>query len=171
MISPVSASSLAAYSPSAALQTGTAARTRASATAAASQAELSQEQQQQIQQLEKTDKEVKAHEAAHLAAAGGLATGGATFKYDTGPDGKRYAVSGEVQISISEGRTPAETIARAEQVRRAALAPANPSAQDQNVAAQAAQMEQRARAELVAASFQTTGDTSKSKGSVIDTQA
>jgi len=152
-------------------QNGAAGTTRASASASAGQAEFSQAQLQQIQELEKADKEVKAHEAAHLAAAGGLATGGATFKYDTGPDGKRYAVAGEVQISMSEGRTPAETIAKAEQVRRAALAPANPSAQDQSVAAEAAQMEQRARAELIAASFQTTSHTGKSKGSVIDTQA
>ncbi len=97
--------------------------------------------------------------------------GGATFKYETGPDGKRYAVAGEVQISISEGRTPAETIARAEQVRRAALAPANPSGQDQNVAAQASQMEARARAELIAASFKNTGHSNASMGKVIDTQA
>ena len=57
-------------------------------------------------------------------------------------------MSGEVQIALREGGSPEETIALAQRARRAALAPAKPSAQDRSVAAQAAQMEARARAEL-----------------------
>lgn len=44
---------------------------------------------------------MRAHEQAHKTAAGGLAQGGATFEYQTGPDGKQYAVSGEVKIDTS----------------------------------------------------------------------
>ena len=101
-----------------------------------------------ISELASTDREVRAHEAAHLASAGGLAQGGATFETVRGPDGRSYAVGGEVSIDISPGRTPEETIAKAQQIRSAALAPADPSAQDFRVAAQAAQMAQQAQQEL-----------------------
>ena len=68
---------------------------------------------------------MRAHEAARRAAAGGLG-GAASFSYETGPDGKRYAVGGEVPVSLRSGRTPEETIANAQTVRSAALAPADP---------------------------------------------
>ena len=89
---------------------------------------------------------MRAHEAAHQAAAGGLG-GAASFTYATGPDGRRYAVGGEVPVSLRSGHTPQETIANAQAVRSAALAPADPSAQDLAVAAQATQMEAEARQE------------------------
>ena len=43
---------------------------------------------------------------------------------------------------------PEATIDKAQQIRKAAMAPAQPSAQDQRVAAAATQMEAQARAEL-----------------------
>lgn len=111
--------------------------------------ELSESEEKRVQELKKIDREVRTHEQAHLAAAGGLARGGATFIYTKGPDGKRYATGGEVNIEISpvEGN-PKETIRRMQQVRKAALAPANPSSQDRSVAAQASREEAKARAEL-----------------------
>ena len=90
-----------------------------------------------LEQLEKADTEVRAHEAAHLAVAGSLARGGANFEFKTGPDGKRYAVAGEVAIDTSKGDTPEETLSKMRTVRAAALAPADPSPQDRKVAAQA----------------------------------
>lgn len=104
--------------------------------------------QKQIDELKKIDSHVRAHERAHLAAAGGLATGGASFSYRTGPDGKQYAVGGEVSIDVSPGRTPQETISKAERVQAAALAPSDPSAQDRSVASRAAQMKLQAQQEL-----------------------
>ena len=100
-----------------------------------------------MSKLAARDTAVRAHEAAHQAAAGGLG-GAASFSYETGPDGKRYAVGGEVPVSLRPGRTPQETIANAQTVRSAALAPADPSAQDLAVAAQASQMEAQARQEI-----------------------
>lgn len=116
---------------------------------ASSETELTDEEQKQVEQLKQRDREVRQHEQAHLAAAGGNAIGGPTFEYQTGPDGKRYAVGGEVQIDTSpvEG-DPEATIAKMQQIRAAALAPANPSAQDRQVAAQAAAEARDARAEL-----------------------
>ena len=95
------------------------------------------------------DREVRLHEAQHQAAAGVLAVGGPQFTYQTGPDGKLYAVGGEVKLSFASGQTPEETISRAAQMRAAATAPANPSGQDLAVAAQAAAMETQARQKLL----------------------
>jgi len=63
--------------------------------------ELSESDLKVISELKQRDAEVKAHEAAHLTAAGGIATGGASFEYQQGPDGVRYAVGGEVNIDTS----------------------------------------------------------------------
>ncbi len=109
--------------------------------------ELGPEQKRKIAQLKKQDQEVKEHERAHLAAGGGLVRGGASYTYTRGPDGRMYAVSGEVQIDVSPEQTPEATIRKMEQVRRAALAPKDPSPTDRAVAARAAQIEARARME------------------------
>ena len=104
----------------------------------------------QIQSLRVRDREVRAHEHAHLAAAGGLAKGGASFQTVKGPDGRLYAVGGEVQIDTSPvAGDPQATVSKAQRIRRAALAPAEPSRQDRRVAARASVMEREARVEIV----------------------
>lgn len=102
-----------------------------------------------IQQLKARDREVRLHEAAH-AAVGGRYAGAPKFQYERGPDGVNYAVSGEVSISVSPAATPEETIEKARQIRAAATAPAEPSAQDRAVAAEASRMEAEARSEIQA---------------------
>lgn len=110
---------------------------------------LSEDEQREVAELAKRDREVRSHEQAHMAAAGSLAKGGPTYEYKRGPDGKQYATSGEVQIdSQPTSGNPEAAIAKAQQIRRAALAPADPSGQDRAVAAQAAAMERDARAKL-----------------------
>ncbi|MBT0961320.1 putative metalloprotease CJM1_0395 family protein [Denitromonas iodatirespirans] len=101
----------------------------------------------EVSALASTDRQVRSHEAAHLSAAGGLAQGGASFTTIRGPDGQVYAVGGEVSIDVSPGRTPEETLSKAQQIQRAALAPADPSSQDYRVAAIAAQLIQQAQRE------------------------
>ncbi len=120
--------------------------------------QLTNEQRAQMQALKGRDREVRAHEAAHMAAAGGLARGGASFSYETGPDNRRYAVGGEVSIDTSPGKTPEETLQKAQTIRAAAQAPAKPSQQDLAVAASAGQMAAEARAELAARSPSGNGD-------------
>ena len=110
---------------------------------------LSQEEVEVIQKLRSRDAEVRAHENAHISAAGGLASA-ASYTFQSGPDGKRYAIGGHVSIDTSPGRTPKETLMKAERIRSAALAPADPSPQDRAVAAQATQMAANARAEMAA---------------------
>ena len=109
---------------------------------------LTPEQQAQVAKLKAEDRKVRAHEQAHLAAAGGIATSGANYTYQRGPDGVNYAVAGEVSIDTSPGKTPEETLSKADTIRSAALAPADPSGQDRAVAAAASQMAAQARQEL-----------------------
>ena len=106
--------------------------------------------QLEVDRLASRDREVRAHERAH-AAVGGQYAGAPSYQYQHGPDGRRYAIAGEV--SIDTGPVPGDpqaTLAKAEQVLRAALAAAEPSAQDRAVAAGAVQMMVAARAELAA---------------------
>ena len=97
--------------------------------------------------LKGVERDVIAHEAAHKAV-GGQYAGPVSYTYATAPDGSRYIVGGEVAITAPEGRTPEETIQIMEQVKRAALAPGSPSAQDMQVAAAASAAQMRAQAEL-----------------------
>lgn len=107
-------------------------------------------EQKEIQQLKQRDAEVRTHEQAH-AAVGGPFTGAPSYTFDVGPDGKKYAVSGEVSVDLSPiDGDPQATIAKMQKVHAAALAPANPSVQDTKVAAKAAQLIIEAQSELLA---------------------
>lgn len=109
--------------------------------------ELSSQEKQEIRKLEQRDRQVRAHEMAHQAA-GGQYAGSASYSYQKGPDNKRYAVAGSVDIETSPAKTPEETVKKADQIKRAATAPAQPSAADLQVAAKAARMKMEAQAEL-----------------------
>ena len=101
-----------------------------------------------IQQLKKRDTDVRTHEMAHLAVAGRYAAGSVSYSYQTGPDGVKYAIGGEVPIDMSAESTPEATIQKMETVRRAALAPADPSPADLQIASAASSQEIQARQEL-----------------------
>jgi len=110
--------------------------------------ERQQIERDQIQALSARDREVRSHEQAHAAVAGQYGSS-PTYSFVRGPDGVSYAVGGEVKIDTSPiPGDPEATLRKAQQLHRAANAPADPSSQDGSVAAQAAQMEQQARAEL-----------------------
>lgn len=113
-----------------------------------------------ISELANRDREVRAHEQAH-AAVGGAHAGSPTYTYTQGPDGKRYASGGEVSIDVGAvANDPQATLTKMEIVIRAALAPAEPSAQDRSVASQAQAQMAVARAELAATQ---RGDADESK--------
>jgi len=111
--------------------------------------EQQREEASVVRQLRARDREVRAHEAAHVAAGGSLVRGGPSFTYQTGPDGRSYAIGGEVQIDVSAvANDPQATLAKSSQIRAAALAPANPSAQDLRVAANANRLASQARIDI-----------------------
>lgn len=120
---------------------------------------LTEEEQKQVEELKARDTEVRAHEQAHIAAGGSYVRGGARYDYQTGPDGKKYAVGGEVSIDTSavEG-DPQATINKAQVILKAALAPAEPSGQDKAVASQARQMMASARKELMSEKINTNSE-------------
>ncbi len=102
----------------------------------------------QVNQLSKRDTEVKTHEQAH-AAVGGVHAQSPSFTYEKGPDGKRYAVDGEVQIDVSVVNGDAQaTLNKMMKVYSAAMAPVQPSMADIRVAAEALQKMNAAREEL-----------------------
>lgn len=132
-----------------------------------SNSKLSVQQQNEVEKLKKTDQAVRNHEQAHLNAAGGIAVSGAHYTFTSGPDGKSYATGGDVSIDASSvADDPQATLRKAETIRRAALAPADPSAQDYNVANQATQMAIKARIQLIQAQQQ-----SKPSGSQLNVRA
>lgn len=116
------------------------------------QQEQQLKEQRQINDLASRDREVRAHEQAH-ASVGGQYAGSPTYSFTRGPDGVSYAVGGEVSIDTSPvPNDPEATLRKAQVIRAAASAPAEPSPQDRRVAAQAASLENEARAQLAAQS-------------------
>lgn len=121
---------------------------RRSGTDSSAAGELTDSERQVVSELRSRDREVRAHEQAH-ANVGGQYAGAPQYDFVTGPDGRRYAVSGSVSIDVSEvPNDPEATADKMEVVRRAALAPSEPSAQDRAVASEASSREREARAEL-----------------------
>ena len=109
--------------------------------AAGDPVELSPEAAALVVELQARDAAVRAQEAAHLVAAGGLAEGIPTFLYQQGPDGRNYAVGGEMAIDTSPvPGNPRATLAKARQIEAAALLPMDPSSQNESVASLAQSM-------------------------------
>lgn len=129
--------------------------------------------QQIIKELQSRDREVRAHEQAH-AAAGGAHTGAPSYTFEVGPDGKKYAVEGEVAVDLSPVKgDPQATITKLQKVYNAALAPANPSTQDTRIASKAAQLIAEAQSQLLSESLELEGSAkpSHTRASVNDSFA
>lgn len=138
--------------------------------------DLDAQQVQDVEKLKKRDQEVRAHEQAHMAAGGQYVRGAASFTFEVGPDGHRYAVGGEVSIDMSAvPGDPAATVRKMAAVKAAALAPADPSGQDLSVAASADGAASKARreemAQVLAAMQSSKNGTGKATGNNIDTVA
>lgn len=118
---------------------------------AATTRQTKQQEQQDLREiagLAARDREVRAHEQAH-ASVGAAYAGSPSYSFKRGPDGQSYATGGEVGIDVSAvSGDPAATLRKMEVVQRAALAPADPSAQDRRVAAEAAAQAGQALVEL-----------------------
>jgi SprA family protein len=96
------------------------------------------------------DREVRAHEKAHLMSLGGAAASGIRLTTQRGPDGEAYAVGGGIKADLSPvPGNPRATLDKARAVLRAAAAPGNPSAADMRVAADAYRMARDAREKVL----------------------
>lgn len=104
--------------------------------------------QRKLAELKKRDAEVRSHEQAHASAGGDLAAA-PSYEFELGPDGKQYAVGGEVNIDLAMvPGDPQATIVKMQKVRAAALAPADPSSADRSVASEATKRILQAQTEL-----------------------
>ena len=106
--------------------------------------ELTKEEKAEVKELKSRDTEVKTHEQAHISAG----ASNAQYEYKTGPDGIKYATGGHAEIDTSKADNPHATLRKAQQIKKAALAPANPSSQDRKVAAEAETMANEAQQEI-----------------------
>jgi hypothetical protein len=135
--------------------------------------DLTSEELRELTDMKQRDREVKAHEQAHIAAGGSYVTSGAKLEYEEGPDGKKYATSGEVSIDTSKvPGDPEATLRKMQTIRSAALAPATPSGQDRKVASQATRIENQSRMEILTLRYEEAAalpaDTSGTESSDTD---
>jgi len=126
--------------------------------------QLTSQEQREVDALKQRDREVRVHEQTHKAQLGPYSTGGPFYTYEVGPDNKRYAVGGSVGVDTNKESTPEKTIQKAQVIRRASTAVANPSGADKAVASRASQMEREARAEMMKEQQQERRDISREMG-------
>lgn len=128
-----------------------------------------------VRRLINWENNVKQHEQAHMSVGGGLVSA-ARFSYTVGPDGRRYVAGGEVSISIPSSNKEEDNIQTFERVKRAALAPADPSPQDIKTAAMASALltaayqklaKQRSEAAAKAEANGTADSTAKSTTALV----
>jgi len=125
--------------------------------------ELSREEQQAIRDLQVRDRQVRAHEQAHVAASGRIAVSAPQYEFETGPDDRQYAVGGRVNYTMPAARCPEDKLLLAQQLKRMAMAPADPSPKDRATAAKASGKEARARQEMREEEAEALNETSRHK--------
>jgi hypothetical protein len=129
-----------------------------------------QQEEKVVQDLKKRDAEVRTHEQAHKTA-GGQYAGSPAFEMTKGPDGQSYATGGHVNIDVSAiPDDPQATLNKMMQIKSAALAPAEPSAQDLKVAAKADMVAAAARSELSQSATPATDSSETTKTAANTTQ-
>lgn len=121
----------------------------------------------EVAELRRVDADVRAHEATHARVGGALA-GPPRYQYQLGPDGKMYAVGGEVTISMPRGRTPEETIRIMSTVKAAATAVGDPSPADMRAASYAARRIHQAMQEVRRMQQQEMSKQDEKQSSAVD---
>jgi hypothetical protein len=111
---------------------------------------LSKEEQKEVKDLERIDRQVRSRELTHRAVAGNYAKGSVYFDYVTGPDGKKYAEEGHINIdSRPVPNNPEATIRKAQAIRSVGLTPTSTSPQNRTDFAEISKIEREARMELM----------------------
>ena len=88
-----------------------------------------------LEKFKNSDSQIRTHEQSH--AANGNTTTPISYKYQTGPDGKMYAVGGEVHLDTSLPSDPKAAAFKLSQIQRASSAPSDMSGADSHIAIQA----------------------------------
>lgn len=112
--------------------------------------ELTQSEKRIVAQLKTRDREVRQHEARHYHM-GRPYTRPPEYWFVTGPDGRRYAVSGSVSFAFQQFSGDAvELLHQMTVLQRAALAPREPSSNDLAVARALGEIIQELRSRMAA---------------------
>ncbi len=97
-----------------------------------------------LERLKSKDQRVRAHVAAHMRAAARYVRGPASHSYERGPDGRHYAVSGDVTFDVGAvPNSPQASLRKAAAIQAGALAPMDPSSSDLAAARAAAALADR----------------------------
>ena len=131
--------------------------------------ELTRTEQNEVEKLKKRDQEVRTHENSHVVAGGQYIRGAVHFDFERGPDGKSYAVGGHVNIDVAPvPNNPEATLKKMQVVKRAAMAPADPSGADHSVARKASMQEQKVRQKLMKEDMEKVSDGKETEKEKLD---
>ncbi len=133
--------------------------------------ELSRKEQQAVRELQVRDRQVRAHEQAHVAASGRIAVSAPHYEFETGPDGRQYVVGGSVNYNMPASGSAEDKLLLAQQLRRMAMAPADPSPKDRATAAKATGKEARARQEIREEEAEALKETTKHEADLFNDSA
>ncbi|MCP4269219.1 MAG: hypothetical protein GY777_27230 [Candidatus Brocadiaceae bacterium] len=101
----------------------------------------SPEEQKEIEKIRKNSRNVKRRELVYRAVVGNHVRGAASFQYETGPDGMKYAIAGHTAIDTRPIiNNPEASIRKAQAIKRTKI--------DQSVAVEVEKMEREARLAL-----------------------
>lgn len=106
------------------------------------------QEEESLAKLQEQDRLLRQLEAAQLASAGPYVKGVPILSYETGPDGRRYVTAVKVPFDTSPAASPEESLRKAQAIRRAASAAADPAAQDPSAIAAATMLALQAQKEL-----------------------
>lgn len=98
----------------------------------------------EIKRMKSWEDHVVAHERMHMLAGGG-AVGAPSYVYKMGPDGKMYITGGEVTLYVPKAATLEGSEVALQNLKKAALAPSDPSPKDMAAAAMATAIIDRVR--------------------------
>lgn len=95
------------------------------------------------------DAVVRNHEKSHLNALGPYASGNPVYDFVSGPGGRTYAAGGSIKVDLSPvPGNPEATLAKANTIMYASMAPGSVSGADRNVADKALTLAMQAKKEI-----------------------
>lgn len=84
-----------------------------------------------LDKFKSKDSEVKAHEQAHATNSSSNST--VKYNYQMGPDGRLYAVGGEIRLDTSIPKDPTRALSKLDELIRASSAPSELSQADMQI--------------------------------------
>ena len=129
------------------------------------------DEQRVVDKLQIRDREVRAHEMSHGIDPNLIKIGSAQFDYTIGPDGKAYATGGKVTLATGNPTSPEDAVDKAQALKKASMAPGNPSPQDFQALNAAISMEAEAQSNIYSDDKNKMNPNPFAKGTNLNTYA